>query len=78
MWPFKRKDKLTAKNLYKVSYIAGTFIDGDKVSFDLKHLQDIFVEAYDLMEAQAVFAKKMMITPHVYIHEIKKVITIET
>ena len=78
MWPFKREDKRAAKNLYRVSYVAGAFIDGDKACFDLKHLQDIFVEADGLMEAQAAFAKKMALTPHVYIHEIKKVITIET
>lgn len=78
MWPFKKKEKHILKTVYKVSYIAGAFIDGDKVCFDLKHLQDIFVEADDLMEAQAAFAKKMVLTPHVYIHKIKKVITIET
>ena len=76
MWPFNRKDKHAAKNLYRVSYVAGAFIDGEKVHLDLKHLQDIFVEADDLMEAQVTFAKKMALTPHVYIHEIKKVITI--
>lgn len=74
MWPFTRKKK---HNVYKVTYIAGALIDADKAEFKLKHLQTMFVEADDLVDAQVAFVKKMMITPHVYIHRIEKVITIE-
>ena len=76
MWPFKKKH--ISKTVYKVSYVAGALIDGDKVIFDLKNLQDKFVEANDPLEAGAIFAKKTVLTPHVYIHKIEKVLSIET
>ena len=78
MWPFKKKH--ISKTVYKVSYVQGAFVDtaAGKVIFDLKNLQDKFVEAKDLIDAQVVFAKKTMLTPHVYIHHIDKVYTIET
>ena len=78
MWPFKKKR--ISKTVYKVSYVQGAFVDitAGKVIFDLKNLQDKFVEAKDLIDAQMVFAKKTMLAPHVYINRIDKVYTIET
>lgn len=76
MWPFKKNH--SSKTLYKVSYVSGAFIDGNKVTFDLKNLQDIYVEAKNSADAQAAFAKMTLLTSHVYIHSIDKVYTIET
>lgn len=77
MWPFKKKDKRILRTIYKVSYVTGAFIDDNKVTFDLNCLQDIFIDAVDMVSAQVEFAKKTALSPHVYVHKIEKVLDIE-
>lgn len=75
MWPFK---KHKSKTIYKVSYVSCASIVDNVVSFDLKNIDEMFVEAESMLDAQVAFAKKMVLCPHVYVHKIEKVISIET
>ena len=67
--PFFKKPK----SLYKVEYVSGADIDGNKVTFDLDYLQDVYVEANDLVDAWQQFAKVRWLAPHGYVHKITKV-----
>ena len=69
MWPFTRKK---SGNLYRCTYCICCNIDGDQVQFDLKDASELIVSAASLADAQVLFAKKILLTPHVYIHSIKK------
>ena len=75
MWPFKRKKK--SIQLYKCTYHIGAKIIGDEVSFNLKDKIELIVRANDIIDAQVQLAKKVMLTPHGYIHKIEKMIEIE-
>jgi len=75
MWPFKKHE---SKTIYKVSYSLSATIDGSTVLFDLESLDEMFVEADNPLDAQVEFMKKLVICPHVYVHKVEKVISIET
>ena len=75
MWPFTRKKKFI--QLYKCTYYIGAKIVGDEVSFNLKDKIELIVRANDIIDAQVQLAKKVMLTPHGYIHKIEKMIEIE-
>lgn len=74
---FKKKPQPKA-HVYRVQYVIGATIDpsageGGTVTFDLQWLQDAYVKADHIMEAQTIFASKHMLTPHVYVHDIKQI-----
>ena len=75
MWPFKKHE---SKTIYKVSYVSCASIVDNVVSFDLNNLDEMFVEADNSLDAQVEFMKKLVICPHVYVHKVEKVISIET
>ena len=74
MWPFSRKKRV---NLYKCTYCLAASISGDEVKFDLKDKSELIVSANNLLDAQVVLASKIPMSPHVYIHEIKKMLEVE-
>lgn len=72
---FKRKPK---PDIYRVRYVLGATIDSSAgkagtVTFELEYLKETYVEAFGLLDAQAVFASKNMLTPHVYVHDVCRV-----
>ncbi len=69
---FKKKPP---KHVFRVRYVLGSFIDPKegKVTFNLDEMQEAFVLASHLMEAQRVFASRHMLTPHIYVHDIKQI-----
>jgi len=74
---FKRKPK-PQPDIYRVRYVLGATIDpsagkAGAVTFELQYLKETYVKAFSLLDAQAVFASKHMLTPHVYVHDICKV-----
>ena len=74
---FKRKPK-PQPNIYRVRYVLGATIDpsagkAGTVTFELQYLKETYVKAFDLLDAQAVFASKNMLTPHVYVHDVCRV-----
>ena len=69
MWPFTRKKP---GNLYRCIYCICCNIDDDQVQFDLKDASELIVSAASLVDAQVLLAKKIPLSPHVYIHSIKK------
>ena len=74
---FKKKSQLNA-HVYRVQYVQCATIDpsageAGTVTFDFKHMKDAFVKADTVIEAQAIFASKYMLTPHVYVHDIKQI-----
>ena len=69
---FKRRKK-NPLHIYKVQYVLCASIYQDKVTFDLKDLNEEFVEATDIIDAQSKIASRIPLTPHVYIHKISKV-----
>ena len=71
----KPKDKM---HVYKIQYVLCATIDPNAgaagtATFDFKYMKEAFVKADHIVEAQAVFASKCMLTPHVYIHDIKQI-----
>ena len=74
---FKRKPQSKA-HIFKVRYVLGATIDpsagkAGTVTFDLNWMRETYVKADHVMEAQAIFASKNMLTPHVYVHDIRRV-----
>ena len=74
---FKKKPRPKAY-VYKVQYVQCATIDPSAgeagiVTFDFKYMKEAFVKADTAIEAQAIFASKCMLTPHVYIHDIKQI-----
>ena len=69
---FKKKEKIQLQ-VYKVQYVLCASIYQGKVTFDLKDLDEEFVEATDIIDAQSKIASQIPLTPHVYIHKISKV-----
>ena len=73
------KKKLQPKtHVYKVQYVQCATLDpsagkAGTATFDLKYMKDAFVKANDVLEAQAIFASKHMLTPHVYVHDVKQI-----
>lgn len=75
---FKKKPP---KHVFRVRYVLGATIDPTegKVTFKLDDMREAFVQASNLMEAQQVFASRHVLTPHVYVHELKQIdMNIET
>lgn len=73
--------KKPLKHVFRVRYVLGACIDTKegKVTINLDEMQEAFVQASYLMEAQQVFASRHMLTPHIYVHEIKQIdLNIET
>lgn len=72
----KAKDKVCQhKSLYKVTYVAGAFLDNGIATFNYgRDASEMYIVANSLLDAQVEFAKKMVLTPHIYIHKIEKVI----
>ena len=74
---FKRKPK-PQPNIYRVRYVLGATIDpsagkAGTVTFELQYLKETYIKAFDLLDAQAVFTSKNMLTPHVYVHDVCRV-----
>lgn len=74
---FKKKSQPKA-HIFKVRYVLGATIDpsagkAGTVTFDLNWMKETYVKADHVMEAQVIFASKNMLTPHVYVHDIKQV-----
>ncbi len=71
---FKKKPP---QHVFKIEYCNCASIDADMhiVSFDIdpKWMREAFVIATDKSEASAEFAKKAVLYPHVYIHNITQV-----
>ena len=75
MWPFKKKRE---DPLWKITYVQSAFVDNTdeahiKVTFDLDYALDMMVRAKTAFEAQTIFASRMALSPHVYIHKIEKI-----
>jgi len=60
------------KFLFKVTYCTGALVEKDKVTFDTRWVQEIYVAATDLLDAGVAFAKLHTLTPHMYVHKIEK------
>jgi len=74
MWPFKKKEE---DSMWLVTYVLGASIDNTdeahiKVTFDLHYSSAMAIRAKTAFEAAAIFASKMTLSPHVYIHKIEK------
>lgn len=74
---FKKKPQPKA-HVYKVRYVLSATIDptagkAGTVTFNFEYMKEVFVEANTVIEAQVIFASKHMLTPHVYVHDIKQV-----
>lgn len=68
------KKKIEEKHIYRCQYVfSANLTSGGIVSFKLSNINEVFVSAKTIPEAQVELAKKIPMTPHVYIHEIKKV-----
>ncbi len=75
MWPFTRKKK--SVQLYRCTYCLSSKIDGDEVRFDLRDKSELILSANSREDAQVLLAKKISLAPHVYIHDIKKMMEVE-
>ena len=78
---FKKKPQPEA-HIFKVRFVLGATIDpsagkAGTATFNLNWMRETYVEADNVMEAQAIFASKNMLTPHVYVHDIRQVDSIE-
>ena len=74
---FKKKPQSKA-HVYRVQYVQCATIDpsageAGTVTFDFKHMKEAFINADTVIEAQTIFASKCMLTPHVYMHDIKQI-----
>lgn len=68
---FKEKKQ---NELFKVSYVLSCHIrDGEAVFNIDRDMQSILVEAPTLIDVQRNLGKFIPLTPHVYIHSIKKI-----
>ena len=68
------KKKKQQKYLYKITYCLSAMVDNEKhtVTFDTSWLRDLYVAAYDMADAQVEFAKRVVLSPHIYVHRIEK------
>ena len=74
MWPFKKKRE---DPVWLVTYVLGAYIDNTdeahvKVTFDLNYASTMAIRAKTASEAQTIFAGRVALSPHVYIHKIEK------
>lgn len=73
MFAWLKRNK-TIKHIFKVEYVqCGLIDDNNKAIFDLNDMQEMLIEATDLMDAQKIFVEHTMITPHVYVHRISQI-----
>ena len=75
MWPFKKKEE---DPVWLVTYVLGAYVDNTdenhiKVTFDLHYASAMTIRAKTAFEAQTIFASRMALSPHVYIHKIEKI-----
>lgn len=77
-WFFKLFSKrIEEKHIYRCQYVLGANLTNSGIAaFKLSELNEVFVSADSLPNAQIELAKKIPMTPHVYIHEIKKVLEV--
>ena len=77
MFNFLRKKPKSEPSIWRVQYVHCATIDpsageGGTATFDLKWLKEAYVKANNVIEAQTAFASTVMLTPHVYIHDVRK------
>ena len=71
------KKRIEEKHIYRCQYVLGANLTSSGIAaFKLSDLNEVFVSANTIPDAQIELAKKIPMTPHVYIHEIKKVLEI--
>ena len=77
-WFFKLFSKrIEEKHVYRCQYALSANLTSTGIaSFKLSDLCEVFVPADSLVNAQIELAKKISLTPHVYIHKIDKVLEI--
>ena len=62
--------------LYKCTYSLNAHLSQGVAAFKLDSLQEAYAHASTQIEAQSTFAKKLCMSPHVYIHKIEKVLEV--
>ena len=72
------KKRVEERHIYTCTYVYVAHLSEDSkiASFKLDDASEIFVSAKDVAEAQLEVAKKIMLTPHVYVHRIEKVLEV--
>lgn len=75
MWPFTKHKKKTT--LFKCTYQLCASLSSDEARFSLDGMNEIVVEAETLRDAQIELARQIPLTPHVYVHNIEKVLEID-
>ena len=66
--------KKTPTDIYRIRYSANAFInlESKKVEFDLDTLEEAYIKAFNMFDAQKRFVNAhMLMLPHMYIHDIK-------
>ena len=74
-WFFKLFSKhIEEKHVYRCQYVLGANLTATNIAaFKLSDLCEVFVSADSLVNAQVELAKKISMTPHVYIHKIDSI-----
>lgn len=77
-WFFKLFTKhVEEKHVYRCQYVLGANLTATNIAtFKLSDLCEVFVSADSLVNAQVEIAKKIPMTPHIYIHKIEKVLEV--
>ena len=77
-WFFKLFSKrIEEKHIYRCQYVLGANLTSSGIAaFKLSELNEVFVSANSLVNAQVEIAKKIPMTPHIYIHKIEKVLEV--
>ena len=66
--------KKTPKDIYRIRYSTNASIcsESKKVEFDVDMLEEAYVKAFNMFDAQNRFVDAhMLMLPHMYIHDIK-------
>lgn len=75
MWPFTKHKKKTA--FFKCTYQLCASLFDNEARISLDNMDEIIVKAETLRDAQIELAHQVVLTPHVYVHKIEKVLEIE-
>ena len=77
-WFFKLFSKrIEEKHIYRCQYVLGANLTSSGIAaFKLSELNEVFVSANSLVNAQVEIAKKIPMTPHIYIYKIEKVLEV--
>ena len=72
------KKRVEERHIYKCTYVYAAHLSEDSkiASFKLDDAVEIFVSASNIAEAQIELAKKITLSPHVYVHRIEKVLEV--